>query len=324
MAGFNELLHPRAVKGTPDAGEFVDVLGKLAELGAKWNDGSKTWHVPKARSPELDELLRSIGVTPLRIPEGHRVASVSDRERLKVPPAWTNVTVSASPDAKLLATGTDQKGRTQRLYSKTHSDAQAAEKFARVKGLADVIRNVDDALDDESDFDDSAAAMMLVRKLGMRPGSDRDTKADKKAYGASNIERRHVTVSGDVVKLAFTGKKGVDITLEVEDSQLASMLEQRLDGPPNGRLFDTDEVKMRGWLGRHAPGFKPKDFRTHLATATAFMLVSQMSPPATAKEFKSMRNQIGDAVASLLGNSRTMALGSYIDPAAFGPWGDFA
>jgi hypothetical protein len=45
-----------------------------------------------------------------------------------------------------------------------------------------------------------------------------------------------------------------------------------------------------------------------------------MEPPASEKEYKRLRNQVGDTVASVLGNKRKQALDSYIDPTVFDAW----
>ena len=149
---------------------------------------------------------------------------------LKIPPAWKDVHYSEDPKAALLATGKDAKGRDQRIYSKDFQDSQAALKFERVEELGKQMSLIDQQLSaDRKSEDDKtkehADAALLVRTMGIRPGSETDTKAKVQAYGATTLEGRHVRVSttGNV-RLNFTGKKGVAINLPVEDKQLAAML----------------------------------------------------------------------------------------------------
>jgi DNA topoisomerase-1 len=239
----------------------------------------------------------------------------------KFPPAWTDVFVAESPDNDLQVVGRDSKGREQRIYSDAFRATKDREKFARIQHLQNELPKIDAALDSDAGHDPAAAAVLLVRMMGLRPGSDRDTLGSAKAFGASNLERRHVHVTGDTVKLDFVGKGGKHIKLEKTDHRLARMFEHYTRGKSGDqRIFDTNEVKMRAWLADHAEGLKVKDFRTRIATSTALQLMSDMPSPTTPAEFQKARNNIGDQVAAMLGNTRTMALTSYIDPTVFKRW----
>ena len=136
-------------------------------------------------------------------------------QALRIPPAWKDVTYAKDPSADLLVTGHDAKGRSQAIYSSRFAQSQAAAKFARVQELAskfDAIKSENDANLKSRDLAtrDSAAALRLIMSTGLRPGSDDDTGAEKKAYGATTLEGRHVVGEGDEMRLQFVGKKGVD------------------------------------------------------------------------------------------------------------------
>jgi DNA topoisomerase-1 len=166
-----------------------------------------------------------------------------------------------------------------------------------------------------------ALVALLIRRMGLRPGSDTDTKAEKKAYGATNLKASHIKTGGGKVRASFTGKKGVALDLELDDPELAGLLEDRRKGKGGeDRLLDTDERKLRAYMGRVAPGVKPKDLRTYLGTATAMDLVASMPVPKTEREYKSRRKEVATKVSRLLGNTPTVALASYISPSVFGPW----
>ncbi len=205
-----------------------------------------------------------------------------DRKSLKIPPGWTDVKVSSDKTAALQAIGRDSKGRKQSIYSAEHHEKQAAVKFSRIEGLHERMGDIDKRLSDDSSDNDAATAALLIRKMGLRPGSDADTGAEKKAYGATNLRAKHVSVDGDNVKLEFTGKKGVALSLEMKDKELASLLKNRKSGKKgDDRLFDTDEIKLRTYMKDAAPGVKPKDFRTYLATSTAIQKISEFPIPPT-------------------------------------------
>jgi DNA topoisomerase-1 len=253
---------------------------------------------------------------------GLKPASAEDRKRLGIPPAWTAVRVNRDRNAALQAVGKDSKGREQRVYSAAHHERQAAAKFARIEALHDRLPEIDRRISEDAKTDDTALAALLIRRMGLRPGSDADTGAEKKAYGATNLKASHVEVQGGTkVRARFTGKKGVDLDLSLDDPELARLLgDRRREKGAEDRLLDTNERKLRDYMRRAAPGVKPKDFRTYLGTAAAMELVASMPAPSSEKEYRSARKRVGEEVSRLLGNTPTVALASYVAPAVFGPW----
>lgn len=252
---------------------------------------------------------------------GFEEATDEDRKRLRVPPAWTGVQVNRDKDAPLQAVGRDAKGREQRIYSAEHHERQAAAKFARIGELHERLPEIDKRITRDAKDDDTALSALLVRRMGLRPGSDKDTGAEKKAFGATNLKGSHIETDGDTIRAKFTGKKGVELDLSLEDPELAGLLRGRKQNKGGeDRLLDTDERKLRNYMKTAAPGVKPKDLRTYLGTATATKIIADMPIPKTKKEYQSRRREVGKRVSELLGNTPTVALASYIAPSAFGPW----
>lgn len=249
-------------------------------------------------------------------------------EKLRIPPAWTDVKFSHDASAALLASGRDAKGRVQSVYNEKFVAEQAAAKFARIEELRrkfgsiksqnDVARRTGDAK-----TKDSADCLALVMSMGVRPGSDTDTKAEKKAYGATTLEGQHVVEEGGQTFLRFTGKKGVDLNLPVSDPEIATMLRDRARrAGPGGKLFPAtnDKALLDHTHSMDGGGFKTKDFRTHLATDTAYSLVEKIPAPKNEKEYKKAVMAVAKEVSSKLGNTPTIALQSYINPAVFAQW----
>lgn len=250
-------------------------------------------------------------------------------EKLKIPPAWTDVEYSTDPDAKLLAVGKDSKGRRQAVYSKAFADSQAAKKFARIKALSAEMpaierENSEARKSENRRIRDKADCCALVMKMGIRPGSDDDTGAKVKAYGATTLEGRHVVHGEDgSVRLQFTGKKGVSIDLLVEDKELAANLVERAKkAGAGGKLFDgvTDKSLLDYTHTLDRGHFKTKDFRTRLGTATAYEIVNRSPPPKTEKEYRKSVMDVARKVSAKLGNTPVIALQSYIAPEVFAAW----
>lgn len=247
---------------------------------------------------------------------------------LKVPPAWKDVSLSRDPNADLQATGLDSKGRKQYLYSTAHSERQAAKKFERLKEFDSALpalreRISADAVNSKSPHHEAASVLSLVDKTGFRIGSDSETGAKVKAFGASTLEARHIQVDkNNNVTFNFVGKKGVTITKQISDPDLAQNLRTRLQGAaPTDRVFNVSDSQVRDYM--HSIGgadFKVKDFRTWNGTSTAIKEIQRMPIPKTDTEYKRSVHSVAVKVAAHLGNTPTIALSAYIDPSVFSPW----
>lgn len=241
---------------------------------------------------------------------------------LKVPPAWTNVRYSNDPAADLLVVGTDSKGRQQRIYSKEFTQRSAKNKFDRITSLVSDIGTIDGLNEKNKKAGvEEAFVFDLIRKTGLRTGSDVDTKAKKKAYGATTLEGRHVIENEDgSVTLNFTGKKGVELSIEITDKELSKELKNRKSAVgENEKLFDVKASKLREYSKSISEGkYKPKDLRTLVGTTVAALEVKKITKkPTNIKEYKKVVKDIAKKVSEKLGNTPTIALQSYINPTVF-------
>jgi DNA topoisomerase-1 len=244
---------------------------------------------------------------------------------LRIPPAWTNVTYSPDPNAVLLVTGTDSKGRRQYIYSGAHSAKQAAAKFARIKELDRKYKSIlahNEKARQSNESVDVADAAALVMATGIRPGSETDRLGNVKAYGATTLEGQHVVPTENGVMLKFIGKKGVPLSIPVTDPDLVAMLlrRKRMAGD-TGRLFPITARQLLDHVGQFGGGgFKTKDLRTLMGTRTAMEEVAKLPRPKNEKEYKKSVMTVAKTVATKLGNTPVIALQSYISPAVFAGW----
>lgn len=247
---------------------------------------------------------------------------------LRIPPAWTDVTYNPDPKANLLVTGKDAKGRRQAVYSLAHSEKQAAAKFARIEELnrkfdGVVAENEKARQSKDAKVRAAADCTMLIMQTGIRPGSEDDTGAEKRAYGATTLEGRHVDVAPDgSVTLRFTGKKGVDLAIPVEDAAVKKMLiARKKKAGASGQLFPISEKNLLDHVHSFdGGGFKTKDFRTLLGTKEAMRAVAERKAPTSEKEYKKAVTEVAREVSRKLGNTPVVALQSYINPSVFAEW----
>ena len=176
---------------------------------------------------------------------------------------------------------------------------------------------------DKNKDKEEAILVKLIAATAIRPGSDNDTKAKVKAYGATTLQKRHVVKREGKIYLDFIGKKGVHINLPVEDKEVAKTLWAKAKQAKHqeGNLFNTDRGKLLEFVhSLDGGGFKTKDFRTLQGTKQAMQHVEQMPAPTNAKEYKKQVREVAKKVAEKLGNTHTVCLQAYINPSVFAEW----
>ncbi len=307
---WTEKQHPR---GQPsNAGEFTTARATRTSAGTKPHPG-----MHPATAQEIQQL---------------RNGTHKSGVKLVIPPAWTDVHLSNDLNhVGLQAKGVDSKGRVQPLYHPEYRKQQDDIKFQRVKALQDHLDKIDAYLRKNAATDDTAGALMLSRKLGVRNGSERNTGSDQSAYAATTLQRRHVRLYPGTgrVTLDFIGKAHKRSLLTTTDPDVYKMMAARLKKPgnPSDQLFPAaNEKKTNALLDEltGTRGFKVHDLRTNHANVVALKMVGNVRrKPSSKTAFAKIRNGVADEVAKQLGDTRTVALKSYINPAVFKPlWND--
>ncbi len=239
--------------------------------------------------------------------------------KLRIPPAWVNVKVATHHDyGKAIAIGIDEAGRKQYLYHPDDVADNKAVKFKRVMRLLGEWEDIGTKIaKDISKGVEEAIVALLLYQTGIRPGNESDNKAQVQAYGATTLLLRHVHRSAKGCRLKFVGKKGVDQNISVIDNHLSRVfLIRKKNGLPRAKLFGTSASKLREYFRTLGSGnYTPKDFRTACGTKLALELLGKrkLIPVAKTKR-KKMVNEALDKVAAMLGNTRTVAKNSYVEP----------
>ena len=219
----------------------------------------------------------------------------------------------------------NKASKPPRVYSKEYIEHQAVKKFSRVKDLDQQFTEVEsqnEAARRDPKRREVADCAALIMKMGVRPGSEKDTGAKVKAYGATTLEGRHVVETAEGVRLRFVGKKGVNINLLVDDKEIAAMLlKRKKSAGSDGPLFSISEKALLSHVHSLDHGnFMTKDFRTLLGTKTALREVEKSPKPKDEKDYKKRVMAVAKTVAARLGNTATVALQSYIAPEVFLVW----
>lgn len=251
---------------------------------------------------------------------GMRKGEGDDFKRAGVSPKTEIMVYPEGKETNILGYRKNSKsGEWVPIYTKAWNEGQAAAKFARTKELIGRLDTLDERISKDVKTNDAAAAVLLIRHLGIRPSSGNA----KGTYGATNLEARHVELLDDGrVRLNFLGKDKVRYNRVIDDPAIRAVLEQRMKGKaPNDRLFDTDEKAANAYLDDVlGDKFNVKDLRTVKANVTALAKIESMRKPRNAKEFKAAVSEVIKHVAKVLGNTPAVTKTNYVDPTVFAEW----
>jgi DNA topoisomerase-1 len=234
-------------------------------------------------------------------------------------PGYEHVHVSDDPKAPLQAYMVDGKGIIHRQYSAEHDEKQAKIKFGRISHFNGDIHGMrDSVIRDQKQGKPQAFLLDLMDKTGFRVGDDKDTGAEKKAYGITTLQGRHVRVEGEKIKFLFTAKEGVVVARELMDVNLARFLSERVaKTKPNEKLFpDVSHAKFNDYMASISPEkrkYSAKDLRTYHGTLIASRVIKAGMPVHDEKERKELIKRACEESSNFLGNTPAMAKKSYID-----------
>jgi DNA topoisomerase IB len=270
--------------------------------------------------------------------DGRRITEPSVRERIRelaIPPAWEDVWICPYPMGHIQATGTDAAGRKQYRYHDRWRERRDREKFESMEDFARALprfrRRVkkDLGLDGMPRERALACAARLLDRGFFRIGSE-DYAEENDTYGIATMQKRHVTVDGDVVRFDYEAKGGQRRLQSFGDPRVAEVvreLKTRRGGGDellawkNGRRWvDVKSRDINAYV-KEAAGreFSAKDFRTWSATVLAAVALSVSGMAATGSNTarKRAKTRAIKETARYLGNTPAVARSSYIDPRIF-------
>jgi DNA topoisomerase I len=251
---------------------------------------------------------------------------------LKIPPAWRDVTIAASKNAKIQATGIDKAGRLQYMYHPSFRSKKEREKFSRTLRFAQALpklRRITSRHLRHRKLDREKVLACIVRLMDQayfRVGNDVYAK-ENQSYGLTTLRSKHVQVKGDTITFDFVGKSNQKHVKQVSDELLARVV-KKLDELPGYEIFkyydeagELHDVKsgdvnnyIKSIMGEE---FTAKDFRTWGGTLLASMELATVNAELSDQDRKKAIAACVKKVAKRLGNTPAIARSSYIDPRLF-------
>lgn len=266
-----------------------------------------------------------------------KAAELKRIRMLAIPPAWTDVWICADPRGHLQATGRDARGRKQYRY---HNDWRACRdetKFDRMQAFAAALPGVRARTEDDLARPGLprekvlAAVVQLLEKSLIRVGNDEYAKANR-SFGLTTLRNQHVDVKGSTLRFEFRGKSGVRHSVDVNDRRLARIVKQCRELPgqelfqyidEDGRHQDVTSQDVNAYLQEiTGDDFTAKDFRTWAGTVLAAVALRTTEVAPSIMQAKKNVVQAIEAVAGMLGNTRSVCRKSYIHPAVIDAYMD--
>jgi DNA topoisomerase-1 len=281
--------------------------------------------------PELTRVRAGRGFT-YRDAAGHTLHDDDALARIRslaIPPAWTDVWITAAPNGHIQATGLDAVGRRQYIYHPLWRERKDRDKFTRAMALAETLPvargNVTKDLRRKGITKPRvlAAGFRMLDSGSLRVGSERYAEANG-SVGLTTLLCSHVTVTGKTVALSFPGKSRQTWSSEIDDPDLAAVVRSLTKRGPTAHLLsyrDGDDWhpisanELNGYVRERTGGtFTAKDFRTLRGTAAAAASLAGQGPKSTMRARRAAIAQAMRDVAAVLGNTPAVARRSYVDP----------
>jgi DNA topoisomerase I len=265
--------------------------------------------------------------------KGRRVVDADTLKRIRalvIPPAWTNVWISASPDGHIQATGRDAKRRKQYKYHADYREAREQSKYEHLFEFAEALPAIRSRVAEHMSLRGLprekvlATVVHLLETTLIRVGNDEYARTNQ-SYGLTTLRSEHVAVEGSEVRFQFTGKSGKQWSLAMRDRRVARIIRACQDLPGQDLLQYFDGAKelraissgdVNAYLREIAEcDITAKDFRTWAGTMLMARVLSASPPFTSATHAKRVMSAAVKKVAAALGNTTAVCRKSYIHPA---------
>jgi DNA topoisomerase-1 len=284
------------------------------------------------REPGIRRVTGTLGFRFIS-PDGKTVRDEAELKRIRslaIPPAWTDVWICRDARGHLQATGRDARGRKQYRYHSQWRTCRDGNKFDRMAAFAAALPVI--RARTEADLNRRglprekviAAVVQLLEKSLIRVGNEEYARQNK-SFGLTTLLDRHVNVRGASLHFEFRGKSGVRHRVDVTDRRLARIVKQCRDLPGQelfqyvdaaGRRCDITSGDVNAYLKRiTGQNFTAKDFRTWAGTVLCATALDELKAADSQGMAKKNVLTAVEAVAGVLGNTRTVCRKSYIHPA---------
>lgn len=248
-------------------------------------------------------------------------------KKVKIPQTYTNVLICPDPRNNLAGMATDKVGQTQYFYTDKHKINATRSKNCNLiyfgKIYEEIISDLDHVL--KSNSDDiylliHALALRIMTLCHFRPGCERHLK-DNGTYGLTNIQWKHYSKLGEIVKISFKGKKNQINTCIIRDPLTINLLDKLNDQNNedtellNYEGIDVTPRSLNLFLQKYHPSITTKTWRTWFANQSYIEKINQLGiVPDTIRTRKILSNRILRTIAEELHHTLSVNKRNYLIP----------
>jgi DNA topoisomerase I len=166
--------------------------------------------------------------------------------------------------------------------------------------------------------------VQLLEKTAIRVGNEEYARTNR-SFGLTTMRSSHAQIRGTTVRFRFRGKSGKFHDISFSDARLARIVRkcQELPGrelfqylDENGDIQDIGSADVNEYLREvTALDFTAKDFRTWTGTVLAAEAFRDLKDYTSQTHAKQNVLAAIDAVAGILGNTRSVCRKCYVHPA---------
>lgn len=256
---------------------------------------------------------------------------------LVIPPAWTDVWISADAASHIQAVGRDARGRKQYRYHQLYRQVRDQHKFERLMAFGQALPNLrrvvekDIALPGMPRRKLLAIITRLLETTCIRVGNEEYVR-ENNSFGLTTLKNKHVSVMGQELRFRFRGKSGQLHDIALRDSRLARLIRkcQCIPGYELFRYIDedgapasVDSADVNEYLREALEGdFTAKDFRTWVGSWMAARALYESGRATSDSAAKQTIVDVVKQVAAKLGNRPATCRAYYIHPLVFSSFQD--
>jgi DNA topoisomerase-1 len=250
-------------------------------------------------------------------------------KKLAIPPAWTEVWICPLENGHIQATGLDVRKRKQYRYHGLWAHVRSETKFHRLYEFGRLLPRLRAQLETDLQIKELnqdkvlATVISLMERTYIRIGNSSYEKLYG-SYGLTTLKDKHVSITGDRMRFAFRGKKGIEHDITLKNKKLARTVEQCKEIPGKELFQYYDESGSRriiesGMVNEYikkstGKDFSAKDFRTWAGSVHALETLCTLSEVISDAERKKNIISVLDSVSKKLGNSRAICKKYYVHP----------
>lgn len=154
-------------------------------------------------------------------------ATLEEIQKIYIAPAYKDVKIYLGQD--LLATGVDEAGRTQYVYSSRFKMKRENKKFQQLVKISERITKLNHQISKDLDLpkytmDKMCAIVLRIMNICNFRGGNKKNEKLYKHHGVTTLHKKHVEFRRGEVIIDFIGKKGVQNVCSIKNPEIIGLL----------------------------------------------------------------------------------------------------